>query len=197
MAERIAALSHLNLRDRTSTKGAAVRMGERPFRAKVGLRGGADVAAKAAEILGFPLPAGVGEATTGNGANAFWVGPDDWIIVADPGREEEIAAALREGLAGLHHAVIDISERMTTLWLEGGPIREVIAAGCPLDLHPRVFKPGMVLQSHLGKCNVIIHYVAGNDERPFFDLYTNRSFADYLWKYLENAAREFGYEIVA
>ena len=195
--ERIAGTTHLHLAARPSTKGAQLRLLERPFRAKVGLRGGPDVARAVEPLLGFALPTGVGQTGSGSGAHAFWIGPDDWIIVFEPGKEQQIEAALRDACKGLHHAVIDITERMTTICLEGAPLRQVLAAGCPLDLHPRSFKPGMVLQSHLGKANVILHYVAGNADRPFVDLYTNRSFADYVWKYLETAAREFGYEIVA
>jgi sarcosine oxidase subunit gamma len=197
MAERIAGTTPLDLKNRPSTKGAQLRMLERPFKAKVGLRGGEDVIRAVEPVLGFALPRKVGETGSGSGAHAFWIGPDDWIIVYEPGREAQIVQALREACRGLHHAVIDLSERMTTICLEGQKLRDVLAAGCPLDLHPRAFRPGMVLQSHLGKANVILHYVAGNAERPFIDLYTNRSFADYVWKYLENAAREFGYEIVA
>jgi sarcosine oxidase subunit gamma len=197
MAERIAGTTHLSLKTRPSTKGAQFRMLERPFKAKIGLRGGPDVARAVEPVLGFGLPMAVGQTGAGAGAHAFWIGPDDWIIVHEPGREAGLAAALREACRGMHHAVIDITERMTTICLEGQPLRDVLAAGCPLDLHPRAFKPGMVLQSHYGKANVILHYVAGNADRPFVDLYTNRSFADYVWKYLESAAREFGYEIVA
>jgi sarcosine oxidase subunit gamma len=197
MAERIAGTTHLNPKARPSTKGAQFRLLERPFKAKIGLRGGPDVARAVEPVLGFALPTSVGQTGSGAGAHAFWIGPDDWIVVHEPGREAGMAADLRAACQGLHHAVIDITERMTTICLEGQPLRHVLAAGCPLDLHPRAFKPGMVLQSHYGKANVILHYVAGNADRPFVDLYTNRSFADYVWKYLETAAREFGYEIVA
>ena len=196
MAERIAGTSHLDLKNRPHTAGSPLRLAERPHRAKIGLRGGADVAAAAGKVLGCALPAGVGQTAHATGLHVFWIGPDDWIVVAEPSREANLARSLEEACQGLHHAVIDLSERMTTIGLEGASLRDVLAAGCPLDLHPRAFTPGMVLQSHLGKANVILHYVAGNPERPFVDLHTNRSFADYVWRYLETAAREFGYEIV-
>ena len=32
---------------------------------------------------------------------------------------------------------------------------------------------------------------------PAFDLYVLRSFADYLWAWLEDAAREYGLKIVS
>ena len=50
---------------------------ERPFKAKVGLRGGADVARAVEPVLGFPLPKSVGQTGSGSGAHAFWIGPDD------------------------------------------------------------------------------------------------------------------------
>ena len=197
MAERIAGTSHLAIFERPHMRGSVLRLAERPHRAKIGLRGGADVAAAAGEVLGCTLPSAVGQTGSAAGLTVFWIGPDDWIVVAEPSREANLVRSLREACQGLHHAVIDLSERMTTIGLEGHHLRDVLAAGCPLDLHPRVFTAGMVLQSHLGKANVILHYVSGPPDRPFVDLYTNRSFAAYVWKYLEAAAREFGYEIVA
>jgi hypothetical protein len=63
-------------------------------------------------------------------------------------------------------------------------------AGCPLDLHSRVFGPGTVTRTLLGKAEIILH-------RPEvgsgFRLYVARSFAPHLWTCrLAAAAREFG-----
>ena len=37
------------------------------------------------------------------------------------------------------------------LHLSGAPVREVLAQGCPLDLHPSVFGAGQCAQSHFFK----------------------------------------------
>lgn len=193
---RVAALAHLDLVHRPMRPDAPLRLGERPFTSKVELRGRPEVATLAGAALGFELPREVGASSFGEGAHVLMLGPDQWWITAEPGFEQAIVDVLEEALADVAHAVVDISERLTVLWIEGEQARAVLAAGCPLDLHPRVFRPGRCASSHLGKVAITIHYVAGNEARPFFDLYINRSLADYAWRFLELAAREHGYTIV-
>ena len=84
----------------------------------------------------------------------------------------------------------EVGESLACLHIAGPKARDVIAKGCPLDLHPRVFGGvGHCAQSHLAKTTVILHQVS---ETPGFDLYTRRSFSDYLWRWLEDAGREYG-----
>ncbi len=151
----------------------------------------------AGTALGLELPRTVGGTASADGRTAFWIGPDDWIVTGEPGTEAALVERLEGALGGLPHAVVDITERMTVIRLDGPAVRDVLAAGCPLDLHPRVFAPGMVLASHLAKASVLLHFAAGDAASPVVDLYVNRSFAAYVWLYLENAAREVGYEIVS
>lgn len=195
-AGRIAALAHLDLAHRPMQPDAPLRLGERPFTSKVELRGRAEVATLAGTALGFELPREVGATSFGEGAHVLMLGPDQWWVTAEPGFEQAIVDVLEDALAQVPHAVVDISERLTVLWIEGAPAGAVLAAGCPLDLHPRSFRPGRCASSHLGKVPVTIHYVAGNEARPFFDLYVNRTFAEYAWRFLELAAREHGYTII-
>jgi sarcosine oxidase subunit gamma len=194
---RAGALDHLELGRRPSTAGAPLRLTEVPHTAKVGLRGDGAVVTAAGTALGLDLPRSVGGTVSAGGRTAFWIGPDDWIVTGEPGSEAALVQRLDTSLAGLPHAVVDITERMTVIRLEGPPVRDVLSAGCPLDLHPRSFVPGMVLASHLAKASVLLHFASGDASSPVVDLYVNRSFADYVWLYLENAAREVGYEIRA
>jgi sarcosine oxidase subunit gamma len=72
----------------------------------------------------------------------------------------------------------------------------VLAKGCPLDLHPRAFPPGACAQSLLAKVAVLIHLQDDDRARgPSFDVYVARSFAHYLWMWLEDAGREYGVQI--
>jgi sarcosine oxidase subunit gamma len=41
---------------------------------------------------------------------------------------------------------------------------------------------------------VLIHQV---DDAPAYDVYVLRSFAEYLWLWLEDAAKEYGMAVVA
>jgi sarcosine oxidase, subunit gamma len=70
----------------------------------------------------------------------------------------------------------------------------VLAKGCPIDLHPRAFSIGQCAQSRLAKAPILIGQI---ENQPFFELIFRRSFADYLWTWLETAAAEYGLTVAA
>jgi sarcosine oxidase subunit gamma len=194
---RQSALAHLGLvaRAQPGRGEAAVAMAERPPLSIVDLRiRGAETAALAAvEVtLGFALPLEANRAAGTEDAAAFWLGPDEWWVVVSaevPAVDDRLA----EALAGHSAAVTDLSESRACIRVSGPSARDLLAKGCPLDLHPRGFSPGRCAQSHLAKAQVVLHQVS---DEPAFDLYVLRSFADYLWAWLEDAAREYGLAIV-
>ena len=53
---------------------------------------------------------------------------------------------------------------------------------------------GAVAQSLLAKADVILHRIEPleGEGGPVFDVYVARSFADYLWGWLEDAVQEYG-----
>jgi sarcosine oxidase subunit gamma len=65
--------------------------------------------------------------------------------------------------------------------------------GCSLDLHPRVFNAGDCAQSGLARCHMLLHQI---NEIPTYDVYVHRSFSHYAWRWLEDAAREYGVSII-
>ena len=73
-------------------------------------------------------------------------------------------------------------------------MRELLAKGCPLDLHPRAFDVGQCAQSHLAKAPILIRQL---DREPSFEIVVRRSFADYFWLWLEDAAAEYGLAVDA
>lgn len=162
-----------------------------PFGDKLILRGDEEVQARAGTALGFELsgslPAGGGE-----GRAALRLGPDEWLVLLPAGQAETVAPALRGALAGLHHAVVTVSDRFAGIAVEGARSRAVLNAGCPLDLHPRAFAAGTVARTLLGKAPVVLHRRGAGDR---FELHVAVSLAAYLWLYLENAAREYGFTV--
>ena len=170
-----------------------VRLSERPHTGKVNLRGDpSDRAFRAAigRALDLVLPTDPNAATTSGGVTAIWLGPDEWLLTCQPGSERKLMARLREALQGVHAAVTDVTDARTILRIEGAGARDVLAKGCPLDLHPRALPPGAVAQSRLAKADVLLHRVdSGDDGAPAFDLHVGRSFAGYLWAWLEEASR--------
>jgi sarcosine oxidase subunit gamma len=204
-------LAHLGLAGRAgafeagTAIEAGVTMGERPYRGLVNLRGPAGDKAFADAVqkaLGAALPVEP-NTTTGKGDVAvFWLGPDEWWVVT-PSDGPATADKLRAALAGQKAAVTDVSESRTCIHIRGAQARNLLAKGCPLDLHPRVFAAGQCAQSLCAKAMITLHQVAnddtedGKDGGPAYDVYVLNSFAEYLWLWLEDAAQEYGLRITS
>jgi len=159
----------------------------------VNLRGNAgdpafcDAVARA--LGGAALPTQAGTTSESGVVRIVWAGPDDWFIVGPKGQAEAVTARLRDALAGLHYAVTDVSSGYTVLHLSGAPARDVLAQGCPLDLHPRAFASGACAGSHFFKASV---WLWQTDEAPVYELLVRRSFMGYVWLMLERASAECG-----
>ncbi|MEQ8354547.1 MAG: sarcosine oxidase subunit gamma family protein [Kiloniellaceae bacterium] len=199
---RQSALDHLALAGRAApTPGdAALWIAEKTLPAAVNLRGDRDdpaLVAAVREVLGLELPATPNTVASNDGLALLWLGPNEWLAVghdAPPEAEMQMAASLREALGGLQAAVTEVGESLACIHLAGPRAGDVIAKGCPLDLHPRAFGgAGHCAQSHLSKTSITLHQVS---DAPAFDLYTRRSFSDYLWRWLEDAGREYGIVVV-
>jgi sarcosine oxidase subunit gamma len=150
--------------------------------------------AAARGALGVELPVAPNTAIEAQGNAVYWLGPDEWLIVTPGERRATIEAALRTMLADVHSAVTDVSGGQTVVVLRGGPVRDLLAKGCPLDLHPRVFDVGRCAQSHLAKAPILLRQL---DHEPSFEIVVRRSFADYFWLWLEDAAAEYGMAVYA
>ena len=158
----------------------------------VNLRGNAgDPAFREAvsRALGLELPVQPCTSAANAGLRLVWVGPDDWFVVGPKGEAALIEAKLRQALAGQHYAVTDVSGGYTVLHLSGVPARDVLAQGCPLDLHPRVFGPGSSAGSLFFKASV---WLWQTDEAPVYEVLVRSSFRGYVWLMLERATQECG-----
>ena len=110
-------------------------------------------------------------------------------MIGPKGQADPIVSQLRAALAGMHHAVTDVSSGYTVLHLGGAPVREVLAQGCPLDLHPRAFKPGDSAGSHFFKASL---WLWQTDNAPTYEALVRRSFMGYFWLMLERSTQECG-----
>ena len=120
------------------------------------------------------------------GHKVLWLGPDEWLIVTPEGGEAPLAQSVRQAAGDGFATVVELGSGQTVIGISGQRAREVIAKGCPLDLHPRAFGPGRCAQSRLARALVTLVQV---DDAPTFELIVRRSFADYLWQWLLDACR--------
>ncbi|MFE2984901.1 sarcosine oxidase subunit gamma [Streptomyces sp. NPDC059262] len=191
LAWRVSPLAHLaeRMRDAAVTGARGVTLAEWPFVGMVNVR--VDPASAAAtrieKSLGAPLPREHGGTTTSGGHTAFWLGPDEWLVLSQA-EVGCVVGELREALAADPGSVVDVSANRTTLELSGPAARQVLEKGCPLDLHPRVFGPGRAVSTTVGPIAVLLWQV---DDGPTYRLLPRSSFADYLARWLIDAMSEY------
>jgi sarcosine oxidase subunit gamma len=109
--------------------------------------------------LPFEPPA-ANTATVWEGRDVLWLGPDEWLVVAEPNAAGRIAGELDTALTSHYHSVIDVSANRIVFELTDG--LELLATGCGLDLDPSRWRPGMCAQTLFGQAQVILHQ---RDER--------------------------------
>lgn len=148
------------------------------------LRGAGLVCRRYDQVLGFELPH-VPNTTTGNeDITAMWLGPDEWLIKTEDGKDVSLADALREAVKGLHAAITTVSDSCRIFRVSGVDARAVLNQGTAVDLHPRSFRPGKCVRTSFGKTGVLLHQL---DDVPSYDVYAWRSYADYLSLWLDKA----------
>ncbi|MBM3490041.1 MAG: sarcosine oxidase subunit gamma [Alphaproteobacteria bacterium] len=184
-------LAHLHLAVRATTAEAPVWLCERPPASLAIVRGDADDAGFRAGVeraFGLALPLVAGTSTGQAERCLLWLGPDEWLIRGPDGAD--LTGRLGQELGDVLHQRVAISDARALIGLGGERAREVLSKGCGLDLHPSLFRPGACTQTLLGRVGVLLHALPA--DRPQFDLYVARSYADYLWHWLADAASEFG-----
>lgn len=171
---------------------AGVTLREPPRYGYINLRGNPDDAAflDAIEVeFGCRPPLEPNTVIVSDAVSAMWLGPDEWYLRTAHGTEHDTATTLERALTGRHAAINKVGSGLATLELGGAHARDVLEKGCTLDLHPRMFAPGQCAQTLLAKANVLLHPYGA---QPVYEIVVRRSFADYLFAWLADAADEFG-----
>jgi len=161
---------------------------EMPWRAKVTVRGRDGDPALVAGVtaaLGTAPPLEPNRTSRAGTRTVLWLGPGEWRVVGPPHDEAAIIDALQRTVPRSMAAITDVSDCYTILRLAGAGARDLLAEGCPLDLHPRAFSVSHCAQSLLAKTDILLHQI---DATPTFDLQVRWSHAAYLWEWLKDAA---------
>ena len=172
---------------------AGVILKETPFQVHLNLRGDPDDVAfltAVEDVLGLTLPTQPNTIARRQDLIVAWLGPDEWLLISTPTNPRASSTQLADSLATFHHALNDLSGGQTIISISGPRSLDVLAKGCTVDMHPRVFGHGQCAQSHLAKSSVLIIPHASN--LSGYDVVVRRSFADYLWQWLVKAGSEYG-----
>jgi sarcosine oxidase subunit gamma len=132
------------------------------------------------------LPPTANTAITSNGRTIFRTAPlQFWLIGPE---QDDLAQRLLAGQRLASHCVVTpLSHSRTRIFIEGAPARDVLLKGIPIDLHEDVFTPGMFAMTGLHHTPVLLHCVSANR----FELYAMRTFAENIWEWVIDAAKEY------
>ncbi len=164
--------------------GRPCSVAEIPFVDMLNLRGDARdprFVAAVRDVAGMVLPTRPNSTSMDPQRQLLWLGPDEWLLKLRDRQGPAVATALQAALQGQHSAVVDVGHGFTTLLLQGPASADLLARGCPLDLHARAFPTGAVAQSHIAKASVIVLCIYAGVQ---YEVTVRRSFADYLARWL-------------
>lgn len=127
------------------------------------------------------------------GLSLVGTAPDRWLVVGEgpssAATVERVALRL-DGLA----AIADQSDGYGVLRLWGPRVREALAKGCPIDLHPSVFGIEDAATVPIASIPCRLWQV---DLAPAYDILVPRSYAASFWDWLKSSAAEYGFEVVS
>jgi sarcosine oxidase, subunit gamma len=160
-------------------------LSEAPPAARFILRGGEGARVACGIAFGAEPPVRLGPAGEGPGRAALWLGPDEWLMIADGADPAPLGETLESVLDGTAHSLVDVSHRQIGLIASGPAAARVLNAGCPLDLDLVAFPLGMATRTVYDKVEIVLWRRA----ETRFHIEVWRSFAPHVAASLGEAAK--------
>lgn len=143
-------------------------------------------------LLGVALPMQPLTSVTTDAVSVRWVSPDEWLIIVSGDQAFELETQFNAQLMG-HFSLVNISGGTTIFDVSGSHVVDMLKKSTPVDLHDSEFPVGKVVSTVFAKSGVMICRVA----EDHYELVVRRSFADYLWLWIQDASREYGLVVTA
>ncbi len=123
----------------------------------------------------------------------YWMSPDEWLLTYPHAKEQKLESELAEVQDSHHVAVINTSSAICQLQLRGEHAIDVLKKSTAYDVHHRNFPIGKVVNTTFAKTQATI--AATGEGR--YQLFVRRSYSDYLWLWLQRAAKGYGLDVEA
>ncbi|MDE0308466.1 MAG: hypothetical protein OXI60_01355 [Acidiferrobacterales bacterium] len=195
MSEKLAMCSPLNTfngDDAPRVELQGVVLTELPFLRYANVRFQSDDAQpsrKFRRLMGFDVPLDPNTFILHEENLCAWLGPDEWLVITPPHVRTSLDAMLNEFVSDNEFSTcVDISASQTIIRAVGPKTIELLGRGVTYDLHPSNFSPGCCVQTMLARTAVTL--LAQTAEDLTIDIVVRRSFADYLWRWLNDAGQE-------
>ena len=157
---------------------------------KLNIRGDHSLKAAVKAATGCDFPPLANRFETAGERHVIWLAPDEYLLLCESGKEKALHDTLKSTIKTSHFAITDVSDSLCALSISGPSVRDVLAKGCSLDLHPSQFGAGQCAQSLLAHAGITL--MALSDDA--FILICRTSFAPYVHDWLVDAALEYGYQ---
>ena len=155
---------------------------------KLNLRASKSASTQVKSVIGCAFPTAANRFSSAGERHVVWLGPDEFLIICEADKDAELASTLESTLNTQHCAVTNITDALAAFHLKGAAVRQVLAKGCAIDLHPSSFASGDAAQTLLSHAAVTMLAVADNE----LIVICRTSFAPYLHDWLLDAALEYG-----
>ena len=140
--------------------------------------------------LSMLLPTKANTSTSGESLTAFWLSPDEWMLVSNEVVSEdantyEVEDNLVNNISKAKlGAVTDVSDQFVMINIKGSKVFDLFATGSPFNFNEFKNKKGSVVQTILSHIDVIIHLTEINN----VNLLVRRSFSEHLHSWLKDSA---------
>ncbi|RUV68095.1 MAG: sarcosine oxidase subunit gamma family protein [Mesorhizobium sp.] len=149
---------------------------------RISLRAPDASVAALSKALGVTLPQKPKTSAAKAGRTALWLGPDEWLVIDEVGKDPLADCAEVTVL----HSAVGISHRNVAISVTGPAAAVTINSGCPQDLSLDAFPVGAASRTILGKVEIVLLRTASDA----FRVECWRSFSDYVFTFLSEAARD-------
>lgn len=117
-----------------------------------------------------------------------WMAPDEWLLSCSIEQAFNIETRLRDAANG-HPGIVNVSAGYTLLDLNGADVLDALKKSTAYDVHPRNLPPGKVVNTTFAKTQVTLCC----QSESHYELIVRRSFARYLWLWLQTATAEYNH----
>ena len=140
--------------------------------------------------LNMVLPTEANTSTSAEKLTAFWLSPDEWMLISNEtlGEENNTYQVEDELIKNISKvklgAVTDVSDQFVMLNIKGSKVFDLFATGSPFNFNDFRNKKGSVIQTILAHIDVIIHHKEINE----VNIFVRRSFSEHLHSWLSDSA---------
>jgi len=169
---------------------------ELPYTKKINLRidpNNNDYKSYCGKILNAILPSKPNTYSENQRLKIIWLGPDEWLIT-DYIQNDDLHEKLRQAVGDKESSVTDVSENRTIIRISGEKLFNLLAKFLVLDLEKTFKNESSAAQTLFVKVPILIVRVFKNySEKPQFDIFVNRSQANYIYNLLVDGTKNLDF----